>query len=151
MPKNFIPRDLYKKIVSLIPICCVDLVIKMKNSFLLVKRKENPAKNKWWFPGGRVLFGESLIEAVKRKIKEELNIRKFKNIKFLGIEELKFQKGRFNKPVHSIANVFLIELNKKNCFNIQPDQTIFKYKWFNSIQKNFHPYIKKFLKLAKFD
>lgn len=149
MKKKFIPEKLYKKIVNSIPICCIDLVIKTDNSFLLVKRLENPAKNKWWFPGGRVLFNESLKSAVKRKLKEELNIRKIQGIKFLGVEETRFRKGRFNRPVYTINNVFLIKLSKKECSNIRPDQTIAGYRWFNSFQKGFHPYIKKFLKLAK--
>ena len=74
--KKLIPEKLYQKIVNVIPVCCVDLVIKKNNQFLLVKRLEDPARSKWWFPGGRVLFNESLKNAVKRKLREELNIRK---------------------------------------------------------------------------
>ena len=150
MKKKFIPEKLYKEITACIPICCVDLVIKKNNSFLLVKRLENPAKNKWWLPGGRVLFNESLKSAVKRKLREELNIRKFRVIKFLGVGETKFKKGRFNRPVYTIGNVFLVKLTEKECTNIQPDRTIAEHKWFNKIQKEFHPYTRKFLRLAKF-
>ncbi len=151
MRKEIIPENLYQKIITLLPICCVDIIVKKDKSFLLVKRLENPAKNQWWFPGGRLLFNESLLQAVKRKFKEELNIEKFKKIKFLGIKETKFKKGKFGQPVYSINNVFLVSLAEKECFNIRADKTIAEYKWFNNIQKGFHPYIKKFLKLAKFN
>jgi colanic acid biosynthesis protein WcaH len=150
MSKKFIPEKLYQKIVGLLPICCVDLVIKKNNSFLLVKRLENPVKNHWWFPGGRILFNESLQFALKRKLKEELNIKNFQKVKFLGVKEKKFKRGRFNKPVYTINNVFLVKIPKKECSNIRTDYTAATYKWFEGIQKEFHPYIKNFLELAGF-
>lgn len=151
MGTKFIPEKLYKKIISYIPICCVDLVIKMDNSFLLVKRLESPAKNKWWFPGGRILFNESLKSAVKRKLKEELNIKRGKKIKFLGVGETKFKKGRFNKPIHTINIVFLVELGKREADSIRANRTISQYKWFHDLPRGTHPYIKRFLKKLKKD
>lgn len=150
MRKNFIPDDLYRKIVEVIPICCVDLLIKNSDSFLLVKRLENPAKGEWWFPGGRVLFKESLLQASARKLKEELNIKNFKNMEFLGVQETEFPRGKFGKPSYTINNVFQIEINKKDVFLIRPDGTMSEYKWFNAIPGKLHPYVKKFLKTAGF-
>ncbi len=150
MNKNFIPEDLYKKIIHNVPLCCVDIIIKMDNSFLLIKRSEEPAKNKWWFTGGRVLFNEKLETAVKRKLKEELNIERVKKIKLLGVEEIKFKKGDSGKPIYNIGIVFLVEIDKKQADNIQIDQTSSEYKWFDKIQKNFHLHLKRFLKKSSF-
>ena len=150
MKKGFIHEKLYQKIIGLLPIACVDLVIRNKNSSLLVKRKENPERNKWWFPGGRILLNESLKSAAKRKLREELNVKNFKKIEFLGVKETKFKKGRFGKPIYSINNVFLVELKEKEISNISPDRTISEFKWFNVIRKGLHPYLKKFLKSAGF-
>lgn len=150
MNKKIIPEKLYQKIIDRLPICCIDLVIKKNKSFLLVKRLKNPARKKWWFPGGRVFFNESLEDAARRKLREELNIKKIHKIKFLGVGEAKFNKGLFNKPIHSIANVFLVNLTEKECLNIKSDQTIISYRWFRSVQKGFHPFIKRFLKSAGF-
>ena len=150
MKKYFVPPKIYRKIISLVPICCIDLVIKKNNSFLLVKRKENPVKDKWWFAGGRVLFNERLVQTAKRKLKEELNIKSFRKIEFLKAEEMRFKKGRFQRPEHNIINVFLVELNEKDCAEIQADQTMQGFEWFGKIEKNFHPYVKRNLKLAGF-
>lgn len=152
MKKDFIPQDLYKKIISLIPICCVDLVIKKGNSFLLVKRLENPAKNKWWVPGGRILFNETIIGAVKRKLKEEvgIHIKDSLRVESLGVKEIGFKKGKYHQPVYSIVHIFLVELLKREEINIKMDATMSSYKWFNAIQSNFDPYIKKCLKKAGF-
>ena len=150
MKKGFIPEKLYRKIISFFPLPCVDLVIKKRNYFLLVKRGEMPVKNKWWFAGGRILFNESLTSAVERKLKEELNIRSFRKIKFLGVKETMFKKSRVGKPTFSINNVFLVEVSNRDVAKIKSDKTMKGYKWFKKIENNFPPYIKQFLKIAGF-
>ena len=150
MRKKLVPEKIYRQIASLIPISCVDFVIRQGNLFLLVKRKENPAQNQWWFAGGRILFGEKMINTAKRKLKEELNIKSFRKIKLLGTSEVMFKKNRFGKPEHDVVNVFLVELNKKDSFEIRPDKTMYGYKWFNKIEKKFHAHVKKYLRVAGF-
>lgn len=41
---------------------------------LLVKRRRAPEAGHWGLPGGKVDFGETLIEAVEREILEELGV-----------------------------------------------------------------------------
>ena len=41
---------------------------------MLVERKNDPAKNTFAFPGGRLDLGESLQECARREVKEETNI-----------------------------------------------------------------------------
>lgn len=41
---------------------------------LLVKRRRAPEVGHWGFPGGKVEFGETLVEAVAREIREELGV-----------------------------------------------------------------------------
>lgn len=50
----FIPENDYKKILSTMPILCVDLIIFFDGKCLLLKKKNEPAKGQYWFPGGRV-------------------------------------------------------------------------------------------------
>jgi len=128
----------------------VDLVIKKGNQFLLVKRLEQPVKGKWWFVGGRVFLRETLIQAAKRKLKTEINIKSVQSIKFLGVKELSFQKGICDKPMFGIVNVFLVRVGEKDCSNLQVDKTSFGYKWFRKTEKYFSPYLKQFLKLSGF-
>ena len=71
-----IPRARYRRILGSMPLLCVDGVIRnSSNQVLLVKRVNEPLKNTWWVPGGRVLKGESLERAFRRKMHEELGIR----------------------------------------------------------------------------
>jgi len=52
----------------------VDAAVLDDNKICLVKRKEEPCKGAWHLPGGFVRKGENLIEAVKRKAKEEIGL-----------------------------------------------------------------------------
>jgi len=151
MNKIFIPETLYKKITENMPICCVDILVTNKNRFLLVQRRVEPLKNKWWFPGGRLVFNESLKACLKRKLKEELGIKKVKTIKFLAIGETKFKKGYFNFPSHTINITFLTEIDDLSAKNINLDmKNHLNYRWFQRIPAKTISYVKKFLKLAKF-
>lgn len=105
-----IPLKLYKKIVDILPILCVDIVVKHKGKNLLVKRRREPAKGKWWVPGGRVLKGETIERAAKRKMKEEAGIN-IKIIKLLGYYEKHFKENEFGlkSGIHAVSIVVLAE------------------------------------------
>jgi colanic acid biosynthesis protein WcaH len=66
---------LYRKIVALVPIVCVDLlVVDRDGRVLLLKRRDEPAKGLWWFPGGRVHLGETRGQSALRKLEEECGL-----------------------------------------------------------------------------
>ena len=149
--RRYIEQNIYKKFIQNLPLCCVDLVVKNNKRFLLVKRKQLPLKNKWYIPGGRLFLNESLISAAKRKLREELGIKKIKSIKPLGTEGTKFKKGRFNLPLYSVNTVFLVEIDHLQAKNIKLDLVNhLDYKWLTTISRGSPPYLKKFLKMSGF-
>ncbi|MDO8265282.1 MAG: NUDIX domain-containing protein [Candidatus Parcubacteria bacterium] len=103
-----IPTKLYKKIINVLPILCVDAIVINEGKFLLVKRKNKPKKGSWWVPGGRILRGETAETALHRKIKEELGIR-IKALKCLGYYEYHFKENNFGgkNGIHTLSIVFL--------------------------------------------
>jgi ADP-ribose pyrophosphatase YjhB (NUDIX family) len=142
-----IPDNLYREIQKNIPIACVDVVIKVNDKTVLGERRINPAKGKLWFIGGRILKGESIEAAVKRKVKEELGVN-CKIIKYLGSASIYFRKGRYGFPVHTINFLFLVELKSKK---IKPDFQHSKIVFMN--KKEFEnakldPYVKQFIWLS---
>lgn len=140
-----IKKKLYKKIQEVLPICCVDIVILNKNKeFLLLKRVNEPAKGKWWIPGGRILKGEKLEKAVLRKAKEETGLSVTIK-KMLGVKETIFKEGYFGNSAHTINIIFLAEAKTNK---VKMDFQNSQYKWFSKIDKNFNPYLKKFLTLG---
>jgi 8-oxo-dGTP diphosphatase len=56
------------------PIVAVGGIIFHEETVLLVKRNKEPAMGQWSLPGGAVELGESLEEALKREIDEEVSI-----------------------------------------------------------------------------
>jgi colanic acid biosynthesis protein WcaH len=144
-----IPRPLYKKIHELMPIACVDVVIiNNKKEFLLLKRKNKPAKDLLWFPGGRLYKHELLAEAAQRIVKEETGLN-IEIIKCLGNDETIFPDGPFNNTTHTINTIFLAKIKSKYT-GIRLDRQSEKFIWHSRINKNWSPYIKKFLELAGF-
>ena len=57
------------------PIVGVGGVIFEGKSVLLVKRDQEPGKGLWSLPGGALELGETLTDALKREIEEEVSIK----------------------------------------------------------------------------
>ncbi len=92
-----LPFEEFKNIYSKVPRLCVEVVIKTEKGFLLTKRTIPPLKGCWHIPGGTVLKGEKLRDAVKRVAKEELNVE-VKVGEVLGVIEYSI-KNYFSHPV----------------------------------------------------
>ena len=56
------------------PIVGVGGVVVDADKVLIVKRAHEPRKGEWSLPGGTVELGETLVEAVRRELKEETGL-----------------------------------------------------------------------------
>ncbi len=56
------------------PVPAVAAVIIEDGKLLLVRRAAEPSKDKWSIPGGSVEWGEPLVEALKREVREETGL-----------------------------------------------------------------------------
>lgn len=130
-----IPFKLYKRIIDVLPILCVDAAVLHKGKFILVKRKNEPLKGGWWVPGGRVLKGETLEKAIGRKVKEELGI-KIKIVRPFGYFEHYFRENEFGveSGIHQVSIVFLV---KPVSLNIKLDKQSGTWKFSKSLPKIF--------------
>ena len=108
-----IPSVLYKKIVELVPILCVDVILIHEGKYILVKRKKEPLKGQWWVVGGRALKGEMSHQTAVRKVKEETNLKVI-NFRLRGIYEDHYKKSAFGIPTSSVSIVYQAEVEKFN-------------------------------------
>jgi 8-oxo-dGTP diphosphatase len=142
----FVAEELYSQILQVMPIPCVDLLISDNaGNVLLLLRKNEPAADQWWFPGGRVWFGEKREDAAKRKLKEECGLvaTTFQEI---GTFDLFFNIGQ-DVRVHSITTLFRAHIARDN--EIQIDHQSLKARWLSPhewLKNKLHPFIYKQLK-----
>jgi len=142
-----IPLELYKQIHSVMPMPCVDIILKRKGEILLVKRVNKPVEGQWWFPGGRVLKGETREAAVIRKSKEEIGVD-VKILMELGTDDTIFENdGPFGETTHTINTVYLVEVDGNKDFSLDSQHS--DYGWFSEVVENAHPYLKKYFNINK--
>ncbi len=123
----FIKDSLYAEIVQSMPIPCVDLVVMDRSGrILLLKRKNEPAANQWWFPGGRVLFGEMRLEAAKRKLVEECGLSAESEPEELAtLDCLLSIEGK--KPSHGITTLYKVLVGTSSVAAV--DQQSYEGRW----------------------
>ncbi|WP_053969814.1 NUDIX domain-containing protein [Mangrovimonas sp. ST2L15] len=94
-------------------------------SVLLIKRKYDPFKGAWAIPGGFVLNGESLEEAVERELHEETGVK----INYLE------QLYTFGKPERDprgrVVSVAYFALVRPNAFKLFASTDAAEVEWFN--------------------
>lgn len=83
----------------------VKIIFKWKDQILIMKH----LNGMFDFPGGRVEFGESSVEALKRELKEELNYSLAKEPKFFNVWNYLSGNGKR----HSIFLTYILRLSRK--------------------------------------
>ena len=122
------------------PIVCVDGAVLYSNKILYLKRSNEPEKGKWWLPGGRLLKGELLENAIVRKVKEETNLMT-KVIRQIGVTQTGFTTGPSGIPVHTINITFLLRPIGQE--GVKIDENHSEYEWLENCPEDMHPEIKR--------
>lgn len=75
LPRGWLPKEEFFAIYRRVPRLCVEvLIVEPERGVLLKLRDIPPNVGAWHIPGGTVLFGEPLVEAVKRVARDELGL-----------------------------------------------------------------------------
>ena len=133
-----IPLEQYKQILDVLPILCVDVIINnFQGEYLLVKRKSEPLKDQWWVIGGRVHKGETMEQAVIRKVKTEVGIT-LQNLRAVGFYEGMFTDGPFDlqSELHTVSVVFAGEVDEKQVIKLDGQSVDWGYS--KNLPGNFH-------------
>jgi ADP-ribose pyrophosphatase YjhB (NUDIX family) len=99
-PRGWLPKAEYDAIYSRVPRLCVEVVIvSERRGVLLALRDIPPNVGAWHLPGGTVLFGERLVDAVARVAADELG-RSARALDLLGyIEYPSHYENGLDSPV----------------------------------------------------
>jgi len=134
-----LPIEEYRRFLSTMPIVCVDcLVVNDRGEFLLLKRENEPLRGEYWLPGGRVHKGERLIDAVHRKMREEIGVD-VDIVENVGFYEFLHERTQENAEggVHSISFLYLV---KPKSYDIKLDSQSSAWDWFKEIPAKLRTY-----------
>lgn len=125
------PEELIE-LVRLGPLVSIDLVVQDPEGRILVGLRNNqPARNDWFVPGGRVGKGESLDEAFRRIAHQELGLTLLRaDARFLGVFEHFYENNFQEQPglgTHYVALGHQIALPE--AVEIQPDGQHERLRW----------------------
>jgi ADP-ribose pyrophosphatase YjhB (NUDIX family) len=114
-------------------------IITVGKKILLVKHKKND-KEYWLLPGGGVKYGESLTNALKRELKEELNLK-------IDVKDIVYINDSINiEEERHIVNVYFRCIITEGDIKINKDYRLVGYNFieYEKIQSlQIYPNIKK--------
>jgi colanic acid biosynthesis protein WcaH len=113
-----IDDHLYQQIVQVMPIPCVDLVVTNDSGQVLLARRENePARGEWWFPGGRVHYLETRVDAAVRKLRQECALEANQLVD-LGTFDVIVKRSDNGKNLHGITTLYCMKVNQNQTFTL---------------------------------
>lgn len=111
--------DEFNEIYTKVPRFCVDLRIKTKDGTLVTRRTLDPQV--WHLPGGTLLMGETIEEAISRVAMRELGVEveSFKFMALINVPE--YQEG----TQHTVAAIYDVKIKGKIFLNDEASE----YGW----------------------
>ncbi len=109
------------------PAFTIDAIIydKPNSSLLLIKRKNEPFKNRWALPGGFMEIDETPEEAAVRELEEETNI------KFETLKQFKTYGAIDRDPRHrTISTVYYENINNAIVKELEAGDDAAETQWF---------------------
>ena len=142
-----VSKDIFKCIVKNAPLVSIDFIVENDGKILLGKRVNEPAKNFWFTIGGRIYKNETIKDAQKRILKEELGYEGEVSPEFIGVFEHFYNTGFEGVDTHYVNLGFKIK--DLNIANLPKDQHS-EYMWFNIDEimqrDDVHKYVKDYFK-----
>lgn len=100
--------------------------IFLRNNKVLFLNKPNKG---WELPGGKVEFGNSVINTLKREISEELGIKKLNIGNIVHVDDIIFKKD--STWCHYTVIVFEVKTDQKSLDRIKISDEHSEYEWFS--------------------
>lgn len=151
--KNHLPPEDFAHIIRHAPLVSIDLIVRNhQDQVLLGKRRNTPAKDFWFVPGGRIYKGEQLATALKRILQEELGIDSIPlTVNFIGVFDHIYEDNVFGDPSFGTHYVVLAhQLELQTIPETLPMDEHSEYQWWHIEQlKNspeVHPYTQAYFR-----
>lgn len=110
----------------------VKAIIFKDNKILTIKKRDKEGEI-YILPGGGQEFGETLIEAIRREVKEEVG-SSICNENLVFVREYIGKNHEFkdrDKNIHIVDHIFLCSIQKEDIYELQPDEDQIGFEWIN--------------------
>lgn len=105
---------------------CGALIVNDKGETLLLKRKHGTDAGRWSKPGGTVEFGETIQDAIKREVREEVGVEIDLQEPLGFTNHIDIQDGRI---LHWVALHYLAHITSGAPQNLEPENHE-EIRWF---------------------
>lgn len=126
----FLDSNTFTTVIGNAPLVSIDFVVhNSEDKVLLGLRRNRPAQNYWFVPGGRILKNESLADAFLRLTEDELGLAiAINKAELLGPYDHFYNDCVFGEHIstHYVAIAYRLKLNDLVCL---PEQQHFDYQW----------------------
>jgi colanic acid biosynthesis protein WcaH len=130
-PQQLDQREL-ATVIRLAPLVSIDLIVRDSTGRVLLGLRNNePAKDFYFVPGGRILKDEPLSDAFARILIHETNVAmSYESATFLGVYEHFYTSNRFAEPnVGTHYVVIAFELRPPDISAVQIDGQHREQRW----------------------
>ena len=156
-PKKLTDKT-WKECVNSMPIFGIDMLIYLQDNGILMGRRINePAKGKFFVPGGRVYKNEKRVDAFHRILLSETGLKfDFNESKSIGLYEHFYDTNKWDSKdceTHYVIEARLLELKRDDeniRINLKSQHS--DMKWISIkdiISKDIHEYSKLYLEKVK--
>ncbi len=158
MNQKKLSENIWKQCVNSMPIFGIDLLIFCLNRGLLMgRRSNNPAKDKFFVPGGRVYKNEKMSDAFNRILTSETNLNfSYEESISIGLYEHFYDVSNWSSKecsTHYIIEARFIEIQPTHLdFKINLSEQHSNFKWVSLDDSNLediHLYSKLYLNKIK--
>ncbi len=138
---GWLSDDTYEDIVRHVPQVCVEVVLETERGVLLAKRVNHPRV--WFWPGGRLYKGESLVAAARRVADEELGVTVDLVADYGPYAH--FWRGSEKAPSRHTVNVPFHARPHQAEPEITLDDQHTDYRFVDAVEPWMHPYVQRYL------
>jgi colanic acid biosynthesis protein WcaH len=140
----FIPAKLYQQIIKYTKIPTVDFIFLDSNKNILLWLRNNaPLQWTYYLPGWRMHKNETILQAAKRKAKEEVSVSiDISKLQFVWIYDDNFQDSMFQWVSSDfLACIFVYHLKDIDKDSINEDKQHSEFKFFSYDDPDLHPFL----------
>ncbi|QYR23473.1 NUDIX domain-containing protein [Paenibacillus sp. sptzw28] len=126
----------------------------IRDNHVLTIKKHDKDISEYILPGGGQEFGETLADALRREVREEVGAS-INNIRLLFVREYigkNHEHSIRDKEIHVISHIFTCDLDEEGKYPLEPDDDQVGMEWINIEElKDYNFYPKELIKLLKKD